>query len=185
MPRPNPQIPTAAPVVSTLPTKKYPHLRNVIKELDFACATCSSAFGQPVYVSFMDAVRDPISGPGHYHTTFGLLCPDCRTAPQDGPFITMGMINLLAVPADYKRPKRANSSGGGESLAFDDEDEAPKVHGRFEEEEDEYVEAPQPRRLKTKKKTTDLSPASRGRKAKGAVKAAMNKRAQANEGQQA
>lgn len=171
MPRTQIQVPQSAPVRAVLPTKKYPHLRSVIKELDFACATCSSAFGQPVWVSFEEAVKEPIHGPEHYTTTFALLCPDCRTIPQDGPFINNGMIDLLMVPATYKKPRRAVAARSESGLEMDEEEEG------FEDVEAVDEPVRRPRTLKTKKKTSDLSPATRGKKAKGAIKAAADKKA--------
>ncbi len=173
MPRTQLQVPQSAPVRAVLPTKAYPHLRQVVEELDFACATCSSAFGQPVWVSFLDARKEPVRGPQHYTTSFVLLCPECNTVPMDGPFIENGMIDLLQVPKTYKRPRR--STAGRSESGLEMEAEGP--------EEVEAVDVPEKRQrtLKTKKKVTDLSPATRGRKAKGAVKAAAKKKAENDE----
>lgn len=168
MPRTQLQIPTAAPIRAKLPTKQYPHLKSVINELDFACQTCSSAMGQTVHVNFMDAVKDPIRGPEDYSTVFALLCPDCRTAPQDGPYITMGMIDLLMVPANYKRPARSISNRNETGLGMDEE-------GDEDVQQQEVAEKRTPRLQK--KKTSDLNPATRGKKAKGAIKATSAKKA--------
>lgn len=170
MPRTQLQMPSAKPVRATLPTKQYPHLRGLIKELDFACANCSSASGQPVYVTFEEAVKDPLRGPGNYTTAFALYCPDCHIPPMDGPFINQGMIDLLQIPKNYKKPKRVTVSSDASGLEMDEEESQG-----FEDVEAVEVPAKRPRTIQTKKKTTDLNPATRGRKAKGAVKAASQK----------
>jgi len=167
MPRSNPIMPSAAPIRAVLPTKKHPHLREVVKQLDFVCSTCSSAYGAPVFRSFMDAAKDPISGPENYTTRFLVRCPECNTIPTDGPFISNGIIELLQVPANYKRPKRPTVNVSEDNLGFQDEDDEPLVS----------VPPTQMRTSNSRpKKASDLSPATRGKKAKGAIKATAVKK---------
>jgi hypothetical protein len=107
-----------------LPTKKYPHLKQAIKELDFLCANCSSAHGSPVHVPFMEALMDPISGPGKTSERILLRCPECSTVPQDGPFFEApGIINLSKVPVGYKKGPRPNNSSGPNVVLDGDEDD--------------------------------------------------------------
>ena len=43
-----------------LPTNKYPHLKDLVNEVDFVCSTCSSAEGAPVYHTFWEAHKEPL-----------------------------------------------------------------------------------------------------------------------------
>jgi hypothetical protein len=164
MPLPN-GVPAVSPVRSILPTSQYPHLKRIVHELDYMCASCSSASGGgEVWKTFMESERSPISGPGisskkgMVATTFLLLCPECRTVPTGGPFIESGIINLLNVPADYKRPPRPSSTVE-DSLVTDTDDEdglvvmpkkAPFGAGKHKKKDSDLK--------KTRKKRSDKGP---------------------------
>jgi hypothetical protein len=161
-----PQVPVVPPIPATLPTKQYPHLRTLIHELDFRCASCSSAYGVPAWRTFLEADKDPISGPGKGTTVFLLKCPECHTVPTDGPYIGNGIIDLLAVPHNYKRPPRPSLTSP-QSLSMDHEDDAS-----VEEQTRRDAEALRTRKPlggKTKKKDSDLNPKSK--KARNEAKA--------------
>ena len=117
-------FPHVRPTPMVLPTKDYPHLKHLMKEVDFACATCSSAQGQPVYYTLEEAHREPLSaGPtshagsiiakGMIATRFLVLCPTCRTVPENNPLMPGGFCELLDIDPKYKRPARAQGVGGG------------------------------------------------------------------------
>lgn len=173
MPRAN-ELKAAATIRAKLPTKQHPYLKKLIHELDFACSTCSAAKGQPIYRTFAEVleagVAQPISGPRNFTTRWGLLCPECYTTPNEGPFIDNGIIDLLTVPPTYKRPKRA--SGGTNESFFEDEDE-------------DDADAPVLRTSTAgpQKKTSDLNPKTRGKKTKGkgfsSAKAKLKKKTKA------
>ena len=91
-----PPIPIIPPIPAKLPTRAFPHLRHLIEELDFKCSSCSSAYGVPVWRTFREAVKDPISGEAGGITRFLLQCPECHTVPSAGPYIENGVVDLLA-----------------------------------------------------------------------------------------
>ena len=172
MPRANEVFRTSSPIRAKLPTKQYPHLKKLIFELDFACSTCSSAKGQPIYRTIAEVLQSgagqPISGPANFTTRWGLLCPECMTAPAEGAFIMNGIIDLLEVPHGYKRPERPSVSDD-QNLFEADEEEAPVLKS-------------QPSIARQPKKTSDLHPKSKGTKVKGKVlstlKTSKNKKEQ-------
>lgn len=172
MARANEAFRTSAPIRAKLPTKAYPYLKKLIHECDFACSTCSSAHGQPIYRTVAEVLQagshQPINGPGNTVSRFGLLCPECFTAPSEGPFIQNGIIDLLTVPPTYKRPNRP-------SVTSDD--------NMFEDEDD--VDAPVLRASQGKKES-ELHPKTRGTKVKGKafseLKATLKKKAKASKG---
>jgi hypothetical protein len=170
MPRANEVFRTSSPIRAKLPTKQYPHLKTLIHECDFACSTCSSAKGQPTYRTVAEVLQSgagqPISGPGNFISRWGLLCPECMTAPAEGPFIMNGIIDLLEVPKSYKRPERPTVSND-QNLFEEDEPEAPVLK--------------QPSIAITRpKKTSDLHPKTKGTKVKAkalsTLKAGKNKK---------
>ncbi len=157
MPRANEAFRTSAPIRAKLPTKAYPHLKQLIHECDFACSTCSSAKGQPIYRTVAEVLQagchQPINGPGNTFSRFGLLCPECFTAPSEGPFIQNGIIDLLQVPKTYKRPDRPTVTS--DENMFEDEDEGGE-------------EAPVLRKpAGPVKKESELHPKTKGTKVKG------------------
>lgn len=125
-------IPAIPPVPVVIPTSQFPHLRELVKELDFPCAVCSAKTGAPVYRTFLEAVREPLSAPsisgkvpvtkmGMYATRFVVLCPECRCAPKGGPFIQgEGIIDLLDIPKGYKRPARPQNNAADGGMSYDD-----------------------------------------------------------------
>lgn len=125
-------IPAVRPVPAILPVSKYPHLAQLVHELDFICSSCSSVHGQTVYRTFMEAEREPIAGPGDVKTNkkgmvatrFLLRCPDCKCVAAGGAYIDGGVIDLLAVSPKYKRPERAAMTNEN-SLAMDVDPAAP------------------------------------------------------------
>lgn len=119
-----------------LPTKQYPHLKQLVHEVDFVCSNCSSAEGSPVYHTFWDAHKEPLGGPGKYTTMYTVYCPTCRTTPTDADFIQNGIIDLLNVPKGYKRPPRPSNTAGQDI--------------GFEEDEDPVISASEPKATKAK-----------------------------------
>lgn len=127
-------IPPIPPVPTVIPSGQFPHLRQLVKELDFPCAVCSAKTGAPVFRTFLDAVKEPLSAPsiagkapmtkmGMYATRFAIFCPECRCAPRGGPFIEgEGIIDLLnpSIPKDYKRPARPQNNVEDGGMSFDD-----------------------------------------------------------------
>ena len=109
-----------------LPTNKYPHLKDLVNEVDFVCSTCSSAEGAPVYHTFWEAHKEPLGGPGKYTTKYSVYCPTCRTVPTDSDFIQNGLVDLLTVPRGYKRPPRPNNAAG-QDVAFEDPEDADEA----------------------------------------------------------
>ena len=134
-------FPHVRPTPMLLPTKDYPWLRQLMKEVDFACATCSSAQGQPVYYTLEEAHREPLSSSAKTHhaglitakgmvaTRFLVLCPTCRTVPENNPLMPGGFCELMDIDKNYKRPFRAQGSGG-DGLSYDDDDsgDSPPAH---------------------------------------------------------
>ena len=128
-------FPHVRPTPMLLPTKDYPWLRQLMKEVDFACATCSSAQGQPVYYTLEEAHREPVSSSAKTHhvglitakgmvaTRFLVLCPTCRTVPENNPLMPGGFCELMDIDKNYKRPFRAQGSGG-DGLSYDDDDDS-------------------------------------------------------------
>lgn len=125
-------FPHVRPTPMVLPTKDYPWLKRLMKEVDFACATCSSAQGQPVYHTLEEAHREPLSAHPTKHagsitpkgmvaTRFLVLCPTCRTIPENNPLMPGGFCDLMEIDPNYKRPFRAQGSGG-DGLTYDDDD---------------------------------------------------------------
>lgn len=127
-------IPPIPPVPVVIPAGQFPHLRQLVKELDFPCAVCSAKTGAPVFRTFLEAVKEPLSAPaikdkavltkmGMYATRFVILCPECRCAPKGGPFIQgEGIIDLLdpAIPENYKRPVRPQNNMADGGMSYDD-----------------------------------------------------------------
>lgn len=125
-------VPPIPPVPAVIPAAQYPHLKALIKELDFPCATCSAKVGSPVFHTFEEAVKEPLSAPsikgkpmitkmGMYATRFAIFCPETRIPPNGGPFIQgQGIIDLLAIPPDYKRPQRASNQAAAGGISYDD-----------------------------------------------------------------
>jgi hypothetical protein len=169
MPRANEVGRPMAAIRVKLPTKAYPHLKKLVHELDFPCSTCSSAYQQPIYRTFMECYEagtlQPINGPGNTFTRFGLLCPECYTSPEEGPFIQNGIIDLMTIPQTYKRPKRLTGI---------------EKDSLFEEEDDEDLSAPVIKIPKAPtgpvKKMSDLNPKTRGERPKGNELAKVRKR---------
>lgn len=155
-------FPHIKPTPMVVPTRDYPWLKKLMKEVDFACASCSSAQGQPVYYTLEEARKDPVSGPpnprggivtekGMIATRFLVMCPVDRTVPENNPLMPGGFCDLMAIPPDYKRPYRPQGEGG-DGVTYDGDDEpsvvAPKkAPGKFAS-----------RKLKT---TSDLSKATK------------------------
>ncbi len=138
------------PVVGVvLPTKQYPYLKDLVKQVDFVCSNCSSAEGYPVYHTLAEAHTEPLGGPGQYTTMFTVYCPTCRTTPTDGDYIHNGIIDLLKVPRGYKRPPRVNGSTAGLGMQFEEEDEP-------------VIEVPEARPVRAKVAT----PAAKAKKAR-------------------
>ena len=143
--RQSPDIP------SKLPTKQYPHLKELINEVEFKCGNCTSATGAPVYRTFKEAYRSPLSGPGEATTRFLLLCPICMTTPKEGcgGRLMEGIVDLLSFPKGYKAPKHESVATGRPALSFDDDDvDVQQAH------------LPKSEKIKSKtikKKDTDLS----------------------------
>ena len=186
MPRANEVFRTSSPIKAKLPTNQFPHLKTLIHELDYACSTCTSGKGYPVYRTVAETLAvtgQPISGPGKYTTRWVLMCPECLTIPEEGPFIMHGIIDLLdaAIPHGYKRPDRGSQGGDNNLFETDPEDDptAPVLKP-----------APQPSIARKPrgavKKTSELHPKTKGTKAKGnqfkAVKAGIKKKARATGG---
>jgi len=127
-------VPPIPPVPTVIPSGQFPHLRELVKELDFPCAVCTAKTGAPVYRSFLDAVKEPLSAPaihgkpsvtkmGMYATRFAIFCPECRCAPKGGPFIEgEGIIDLLnpSIPKGYKRPVRPTNQMLEGGISYDD-----------------------------------------------------------------
>ena len=137
-------IPPIPPVPVVIPSGEFPHLRQLVKELDFPCAVCTAKTGAPVFRTFLEAVKEPLSAPsikgkapitkmGMYATRFVILCPECRCAPKGGPFIQgEGIIDLLdpSIPKDYKRPVRPQNTSADGGMSYDDaEDLQDKMQG--------------------------------------------------------
>lgn len=145
-------IPPIPPVPTVIPSGQFPHLRQLVKELDFPCAVCSAKTGAPVFRSFMDAVKEPLSAPaiqgkapmtkmGMYATRFAIFCPECRCAPRGGPFIEgEGIIDLLnpLIPKDYKRPARPQNNVEDGGMSFDD---AEAIQQRIEAKQGDAASA--------------------------------------------
>ena len=145
-------IPPIPPVPTVIPSGQFPHLRSLVKELDFPCAVCSAKTGAPVFRSFMDAVKEPLSAPsiagkapqtkmGMYATRFAIFCPECRCAPRGGPFIEgEGIIDLLnpAIPLNYKRPARPQNNVADGGMSFDD---AEAMQEKIEKEQGDAASA--------------------------------------------
>ena len=153
-------FPHVRPTPMVLPTKDYPWLKRLMKEVDFACATCSSAQGQPVYHTIEEAHREPLSSEPTSHqgsitakgmvaTRFLVLCPTCRTVPENNPMMPGGFCDLMMIDKNYKRPFRPQGTGG-DGLTYDGDDEADEAAvrptGKFGG--------------KKLKKTSDLNPLS-------------------------
>jgi hypothetical protein len=87
------------------------------------------------------------------------------TAPAEGAFIMNGIIDLLEVPKNYKRPKRPTVNSDQNMFEDEDEDEAAPVL--------------KPSIARAPKKTSDLHPKTKGTKVKGkklsALKSKMKK----------
>lgn len=133
------------------------------------CPTCTGAEGHQVWYPWSEIRQEPGYGPGKYTTVFGVFCPICGSI-LEGPFVSNGRIDLLRCAPDYKRPVRQMATTAESGVQMEDED--------LEEVE---VEREAPREIKTKKKTSDLSPVTRKKKPKGAVKAALKKAAKSAE----
>lgn len=115
-----------------VPTKDYPHLKSLMKNVDFACASCSSAQGQAVHYTLEEAILDPVSGAptkgngiitakGMIATRFLVMCPVDRTVPENNPLMPGGFCDLMDIDPKYKRPYRA--AGAGDGITYDgDED---------------------------------------------------------------
>ena len=147
---------SAQPVKFKVP----PKYKNVIKELDFLCPSCTSGgSGEKVYHKLNKSKPQPISGPGDTYTRMAVICPVCSCLGGDDAFIQNGILNLEMVPVNYKAPKRPQIS---ESVMTFDEDEAEAAQPVIRQN----INGPQ-------KKESDLHPKTRGRKPKGAVKAAL------------
>jgi hypothetical protein len=132
----NEDYPVSSPIPAILPTKQYPHLPRLLREIDYICANCSSAEGQQVYRTLQESAGNlqPISGPmgvtksgklRQMYTRFGVLCPKCRTAPEDTdmPFFSKGIVDLLACPPEYRRPPRPKGQTVA-ALSTEEEDDA-------------------------------------------------------------
>jgi len=136
MPRLN--MPQVRPTPMVVPTRDYPHLKRLMKEVDFACATCSSAMGQPVYHTLEEAVKEPVSGvptkqgtgivgpKGMVATRFLVLCPECRTVPENNPLMPGGYCDLMDIDPGYIRPFRPQGDGG-DGVTYDGDDDEPKA----------------------------------------------------------
>lgn len=125
-----------------VPTKDYPWLKNLMKQVDFACASCSSAQGQAVHYTLEEAILDPISGAptkgggiisakGMIATRFLVMCPVDRTVPENSPLMPGGYCDLMDINQQYKRPHRA--AGAGDGITYDgddDDDESASVKPR-------------------------------------------------------
>jgi hypothetical protein len=153
-------FPHVRPTPMVLPTKDFPWLKRLMNEVDFACATCSSAQGQPVYHTLAEAHREPLSAEPTSHggsitpkgmiaTRFLVLCPTCRTVPENNPMMPGGFCDLMAVPKDYKRPFRPQGTGG-DGLTYDGDDDGDDV----------ALRVPKTRKFGSSKlkKTSDLKP---------------------------
>lgn len=116
-----------------VPTKDYPWLKNLMKQVDFACASCSSAQGQAVHYTLEEAILDPISGAptkgggiisakGMIATRFLVMCPVDRTVPENSPLMPGGFCDLMDIDPKYKRPHRAAGAGDGITYDGDDDD---------------------------------------------------------------
>ena len=153
-----PPVPIVPPIQASLPTKLHPHLKRLIHQMDFRCASCSSAYQMPVWRTFIEADKDPISGPGKGTTVFLMKCQECHTVPTDGPYINNGILDLLEVPEHYRRPPRPTMEAAN-SLTMDDEDDST-----VDEQTKRDAEASRSRRPlggKTKKKDSDINPKSK------------------------
>jgi hypothetical protein len=167
MPRANEAFQTSGPMYGKLPTIQYPYLKKLIFELDFACSTCSSAKGQPTYRTVAEVLSagmgDPINGPGKYFTRYVLKCPECLTIPEEGPFIMHGIIDLLSIPAGYKRPDRG--AGSADNNLFEDEGEDANA-SVLRQPEEPSIALPKARSRGPVKKVSELHPKTTGRKVK-------------------
>lgn len=124
IPTPIANVPVVAPMRVLLPTNKYPHLKDLIFELDYVCSTCTSGAGAAVYRTLAESRLDPAGGPGQYDTRVLIQCPVCKTVPEDGPYFeAKGIVDLLTVPKEYKRPPRP-ASDTESGIVFENEDEA-------------------------------------------------------------
>jgi hypothetical protein len=155
--------PLVKPTPMVLPTKDYPWLKRLINEVDFACATCSSAQGQAVYYTLKEAHREPVSAAPTSHsgsiiaqgmvaTRFLVMCPTCRTVPENNPLMPGGFCDLMDIDPNYKRPFRAaGTDGDGLTMDGDEEADGPSVVSR------------EPQRFASRrlKKKTDLNKLSR------------------------
>ncbi len=120
----------AGSIMSLLPDRQYPHLRKIIHEVGYICGNCSAAEGYRVYRTFAESKVDPLNGPGQYTTRYMVRCPDCQTIPIDGDFVNHGIIDLLQVPKDYKKPVLPSAPKDGTGVQFEtdfDEDDAPML----------------------------------------------------------
>jgi hypothetical protein len=154
-------VPVVQPTPAVIPANTYPHLRALVKELDFPCANCTSAKNMPIYVPWKDAIKAPIGAPaipgrpsigrqGMISTVFLLTCPECNCLLNNGPLVNgAGIIDLLSVHPEYKKPDRPHAN----------------MEGTVMEGEEEVAEpAPAARPTRTlgkgikKKKTSDLNP---------------------------
>ncbi len=160
MPLPT-NVPPVPPIKIIIPARQYPHLVNLVKELDFLCPTCTAATGNGirVYKTFDEAVKHPISAPliqgadavskkGMYATRMALLCPECRCV-LGGDLVDNGIVDLLAIDPAYRKPDRSGTETSGEDISYDNEEpNAPAAVATLG-------------RGKRAKKKSDLSPESR------------------------
>ena len=90
-------------------------------------------------------------------TRFGVLCPVCRTMPEDTDMngFSKGIVDLLAFPIDYKRPERptASTSVRGVQTEEDEELEVGEVTTHREQKAAKVVPA---KKRGYQKKKSDL-----------------------------
>jgi len=147
---------------SVVPTKQYPWMKRLMTEVDYACPSCSSGANQPVFHTLGESILEPISGPavegkgvvtekGIIATRFLVMCPETRCVPENSPLMMGGIVDLMAIDPNYKRPFRPVTDEG--SISFDGDDQAePAVR---------TPDAPKKFGSGKLKKTSDLNPKTR------------------------
>ena len=175
MPQPQSGLKRILSTAAVLPTSKYPHLRKVVRELIFKCPSCTSGHNRPVYWTWEEAVKDPLSGPsvpgkpsvtpkGMIATRFAVFCPDCGVKMGGSYVDASGIIDLLSVPQDFKRPPMP-AEDTGDSVSFDDGDGAAVKMPATEKATSPFGKG------KKSKKKSDLNPKTKAETAKEKAKA--------------
>jgi hypothetical protein len=134
-------MPQIRPTPMVVPTKQYPWLKGLMKQVDYACPSCSAGSGQPVYHTLEESILDPLSGAptelgaaltekGLVATRFLVMCPETRCVPENNPLIPNGYCDLMQISPNYKRPFRPVGDQNSITYDGDEEDAKPAVKVR-------------------------------------------------------